>query len=252
MEINDQAETKTKMCFRVLGISQYSMLRNGTYLATHPCYGCTVIKFAQSVSAKQQLKTEAEFLNLHPSPHWAEFLDYGSDMGLDWLVIKYIDSLSVNYSQLEISLKQKIISSAEQALHSLHKTGFIHGDIKPSNLIITPEHRSTLLDMGSLAPIGSMYTQLSNSSCSPLFSALNPSLRIGDARPQDDFYALAISLQTLLGQHPFSGLALLDFAQTFQPPLTDHLGSRHMIIIDQQLRQAKRHAYRAGALGTSR
>ncbi|ERB63831.1 hypothetical protein N779_18745 [Vibrio coralliilyticus OCN008] len=51
-------------------------------------------------------------------------------MGMDWLMLEFFESLSIDYSQLDHSLKKEITSNAEQALIALHGTGYIHGDIK--------------------------------------------------------------------------------------------------------------------------
>ncbi|CAM3099615.1 protein kinase domain-containing protein [Vibrio neptunius] len=237
--MNNEAGHKIESCFRVLGITQYSLLRNTTYLATHPQFGSTIVKFAQTVAAKQQLKTEAEFLHHHSSPYWPKFLDYGSDMGMDWLMLEFFESLSIDYSQLDLCLKKEITSSAEQALIALHGTGYIHGDIKPSNLIVTPCYRTLLVDMGSILPIGSNYEHQTHSSLSPMFSALNPNLRTGKISPQNDFFSLAISLQTMWEHHPFSEQSLIEFIKTEKPPKLGSLSSCYQILIAQQVKRAK-------------
>lgn len=239
MKINREAASKIETCFRVLKVTQYSLLRNGTYLATHPHFGPTIVKFAHSVAAKQQLKTEAEFLHHHSSPYWPKYLDYGSDMGMDWLMLEFFESLSIDYSQLDHSLKKEITSNAEQALIALHGTGYIHGDIKPSNLIVTPCYRTILVDMGSILPIGSSYEQQTSPSLSPLFSALNPNLRTGEISPQNDFFSLAISLQTMWEHHPFSEQSLIEFIKTEKLPILGSLSSCYQILVAQQLKRAR-------------
>ena len=37
-------------------------------------------------------------------------------MGMDWLMLEFFESLSIDYSQLDHSLKKEITSNAEQAL----------------------------------------------------------------------------------------------------------------------------------------
>ncbi|MCG9682425.1 protein kinase [Vibrio sp. Isolate23] len=245
--MNHEAESKIAACFRVLGVTQYSLLRSGAYLATHPHFGSTIIKFAWSLHAKQQLKAEAEFLHHHSSPYWPKYLDYGSSLGVDWLILEFVESLSADFSLLDQPLKKEITHNAEQALKALHAAGFVHGDIKPSNLLVTPCYRTLLVDFGSILPINSYYEIQTNPSLSPMFSPLNSLLRCGEVSSQNDFFSLAITLQTMWEKHPFSELTLLDFAKTEKRPLLNHLSSSYQILVAQQLKRAKQHVMHSGA-----
>ncbi|RSD31444.1 protein kinase domain-containing protein [Vibrio pectenicida] len=230
---------KVTTVFRVLGISQYSLLYQQTYLTTHPCHGPSIIKFAHSIQTKQQLKIEAEFLHRYGSHYWPKYLDYGSSMGVDWLILQFFDSFFDGFFNLDFEEKQMITNSAEQALSALHATGYIHGDIKPSNLIITPNRQVKLVDFGSIMEIGLHYKHHCNSSLTPKFCALSPYLRTGKASPQHDFFSLAISLQTMWQAHPFAELSLIDFVKTNKPAMLECLFSRYQILISKQIKHAK-------------
>ncbi|WP_341661469.1 hypothetical protein [Vibrio sp.] len=243
MNVHTGFSDKIATVFRVLGISQYSLLKQQTYLATHPHHGSCIVKFASTVTTKQQLNIEAEFLHKHTDCYWPKYIDYGSSMGVDWLIIEFFDSLCDSTSNLNIVEKQKVTKSAEQALHTLHTYGYIHGDIKPSNLIVTLYNEVRLIDLGSIVPIESDYKFCSPSSLTPKFCALNPYLRVGYASPQHDFFSLAVSLQTMWKEHPFGDLSLLDFAKTNGKPEIDDLFSRYQILISKQIKHAKLSTY---------
>ncbi|WP_114785791.1 protein kinase domain-containing protein [Vibrio tetraodonis] len=243
MKVQNELGDKIATVFRVLGISQYSLLRQQTYLATHPCYGSCVVKFAFTLTTKQQLNTEAVFLHNHNELCWPKYIDYGSTMGMDWLIIEFFDTLCVSMRNFNIVERQKVTKSAEQALHTLHRKGYIHGDIKPSNLIVTLYHEVRLIDLGSIVPIESDYKFCTPSSLTPKFCALNPYLRVGYASPQHDFFSLAVSLQTMWKAHPFGDLSLLDFAKTNGKPEIDDLFSRYQILISKQIKHAKLSTY---------
>lgn len=234
---------KVATVFRILGVYQYSLLRQQTYLATHPFYGACIVKFAATVFAKQQLKVEAEFLYHHSDRCWPQYLDYGSNMGIDWLIVEFFDSLSSGLGNMTVEDQQKITTSAEEALNTLHNNGYVHGDIKPSNLIITLQNEVKLVDFGSITPIGSDYHSNSILSLTPKFCALNPYLRSGQALPKHDYYSLAISLHTMWRAHPFSDLTLVEFARTNGSALLEGLFSRYQILVSNQLKYAKQFTY---------
>ena len=240
MKVQNELDDRVATVFRVLGISQYSLLRQQTYLAIHPFYGSCVVKFAFTVTTKQQLNTEAVFLHNHNELCWPKYIDYGSTMGMDWLITEFFDTLCGNMRNLNIVERQKVTKSAEQALHSLHSKGYIHGDIKPSNLIVTLSHEVKLIDLGSIVPIGADYRKHSLPSLTPKFCHLTPYLRTGQASPKHDYFSLAVSLQTIWKKHPFEDLSLLEFVKNNDMPELETLFSRYQVLISKQIKLAKR------------
>ncbi len=47
-----------------------------------------------------------------------------------------------------------IARQTAEALHALEATGWIHGDVKPANMIVSPEAHVTLIDLGFARPLG--------------------------------------------------------------------------------------------------
>ena len=93
-----------------------------------------------------------------------------------------------------------------QALTHLHAQGWIHGDIKPANVIVSREGHATLIDLGSaLRPNESLYDE-----GRPLVGTLHfvaPELLMSATHtgPASDLYSLGIALfQMLTAQLPFS------------------------------------------------
>ena len=69
------------------------------------------------------------------------------------ILMEYIDGESLKkwVGTKELISEEKLISIALQiarGLHTIHSMGIVHRDIKPANLMITPQNRVVLTDLG--------------------------------------------------------------------------------------------------------
>ncbi|MFZ6874270.1 protein kinase domain-containing protein [Undibacterium sp. Di27W] len=107
-----------------------------------------------------------------------------------------------------------IISQVAEAMQEAHASGLIHGDLKPSNLMVEPGGKVRILDFGLASQIDAQATtSMSQLDPQGTIAYMAPERMMGNpANAQSDIYALGVILyETLTGQRPFanaSGLAL--------------------------------------------
>lgn len=142
-------------------------------------------------------------------------------------------------------LARRIIEQAARGLAALHRAGIIHRDVKPENLLVTPEHEVRLVDLGLARRAGA--TEAGEASHGSGFRgsvayAAPELLRGRPATPWSDLYALGVVLFELLtGRHPFaeadSADALLHDHLHRKPPRPSHLVARVSAFLDLVVEQ---------------
>ncbi|MBY0587950.1 serine/threonine protein kinase [bacterium] len=179
-----------------------------------------------SSSVSQRFHREAKMLARIEHPSIVPIYKVGHAQGVDYIAMKFIDgvnlkdkidqSLAMGQS---ITVRQAVewVSQAAAALAKAHEESIIHRDIKPSNLMVTPEGRLYILDLG--------IARLALSTSSPTPNLTRHASAIGtpefmppeqwaDATtvtPETDIYALGCTLFFLLaGRAPFTGEKLSD------------------------------------------
>lgn len=114
-----------------------------------------------------------------------------------------------------------ILHAAAEGLHYAHESGYVHGDLRPSNLIITPDGRVKLTDFGLGASVAAS-RKMQLSALEDAAGYLAPELMQG--QPPDvrsDIYALGCILYEMLtAAPPFKGDTPLAIAlQHVQQPV---------------------------------
>ncbi len=106
--------------------------------------------------------------------------------------------------RLSLSEIQAIIGDVAAGLDALHRAGIAHGNLKPSNIIITPAGTAKLVDFGvAHLPADGGYTALRQTVSFPYYVA--PETLTGEKpAPTADIYALGVLLfEMIAGTPPF-------------------------------------------------
>src|SRR5215471_928451 len=103
-------------------------------------------------SARKQFHKEALALAKLNHPNIETIYEFGSQDGLDFLVMELILGLPLSEKLKEGPLSERDVLRFGvqlcEGLAAAHSHGVIHRDLKPSNLFVTPENRLKILDFG--------------------------------------------------------------------------------------------------------
>ena len=164
-------------------------------------------------------------------PNIVTIYDVGED-ALSGQAIHYIVMENIEGETLDRLLQRQrrpftlhqtdeIIRQVADALHYAHERGMIHRDVKPANIMLSPDGHVTLMDFG-LVRAGEMshLTQTGSVIGTPLYMA--PEQVMGaEIDRRTDIYALGIVIYELLtGQVPFMRTTPLAIAHAhvYDPP----------------------------------
>jgi serine/threonine protein kinase len=130
---------------------------------------------ASSPELKQRFEREARAVSKLNHPHICTLYDIGQQNGTDYLVMEFLEGES-----LAERLRRGAPPSPEvlkigieiaDALDKAHRIGIVHRDIKPGNIMLTPNGGAKLLDFGLAKPLNAMASAASSSGSAPSFTA---------------------------------------------------------------------------------
>ena len=103
-------------------------------------------------AARKRFRNEALALSKLNHPNIATVYDFDTQDGIDFLVMEYIEGLSVSEKLAEGALPEKDIlrwgAQLAEGLAVAHDKGIVHRDLKPGNLRIRPDGKLKILDFG--------------------------------------------------------------------------------------------------------
>ena len=168
--------------------------------------------------------------------------DYGEDAGSAYLVMELVSGQPLSRvisecAPMSAPATASILIQAANALEAAHQGGIVHRDVKPANILITPDGTAKLTDFGisrlvNTAPLTQTGQILGTA------QYLSPEQAMGQsATASSDIYALGvIGHEMLTGQPPFNADTLVATAVAHlnqpPPPLpeTVPVGIRNVII----------------------
>lgn len=158
-----------------------------------------------------RFRAEARSMGAVSHPGIAAVFDYGEETGSPYLVMEYVpgEPLSAlidrNVVLPEADVLELTAQSAE-ALGSAHRAGVVHRDVKPGNILVTPDFRVKLTDFG-IARVADQAPLTKTGQVMGTAQYLAPEQATGKgSTPKSDLYSLGIIMyEALAGRRPFTG-----------------------------------------------
>ncbi|MFT4307428.1 MAG: serine/threonine protein kinase [Microbacterium sp.] len=175
----------------------------------------------------ERFRAEARHAALVNHEGIASVFDYGEENGSAFLVMELVpgEALSTvleREGSLSTDKTLDIVAQTASALQAAHAAGLVHRDIKPGNLLITPDGRVKITDFG-IARIADQVPLTATGQVMGTVQYLSPEQASGHpASPATDIYSLGIvAYECLAGKRPFTGESQVAIAMAQineQPP----------------------------------
>ncbi len=166
--------------------------------------------FSQDPDFRERFRLEAKSAANLSHPNIVTVHDFGYDQGRLYIVMEFVPgtdlkTLIKNRGRFNIEEGINLMVQACAGIGYAHRAGIVHCDIKPHNMLVTPDQRLKVTDFGIARALATIHPDEQHDVIwgSPLYFA--PEQAAGAApSPSSDVYSLGVVLYEMLtGQLPF-------------------------------------------------
>lgn len=168
-------------------------------------------QYANDEQFLRRFKHEADAVAQLGHPNIVRVYDVGNDGDVHYIVMEYIAGSDLKEiitldAPLPVGRTLKIVQQIAEALEVAHRSGLVHRDVKPQNVLMDSEDRVHLSDFGiAKSDRSSAYTDPGTTFGTADYLAPEQGQGLG-ATPRSDIYALGIvTYEMLTGRLPFTG-----------------------------------------------
>lgn len=168
-------------------------------------------QYAANRMFAERILVEAQAMIGLAHPGIAEVYDSGEEGGNYYVVMEYIRGVDLKErirrsAPFSLSTTVDIGTAICDVLDYAHRKGFVHGDLRPGNILVTPEGQIKLTDFWVSSAVASSQAIRTNAMMRSVHY-MAPEVAEGNpATPAADIYSLGIILFELLtGNLPFDG-----------------------------------------------
>lgn len=140
-----------------------------------------------------------------------------TETGGAWIALSWVEGQTLAYlfdteAPLELERTRRIVEQIGDGLDALHAAGFVHGDLAPSNILVSGDDQVTIVDLATATRVGAASQPLDTTvgvelETTPRYAS--PEVAKGERpAPASDIYALGlIAYEALTGTSPFAEVA---------------------------------------------
>ncbi len=201
-------------------------------------------QFAGDPEFLRRFKMEAKAAAKLSHPAIVNVYDEGESQGVHYIIMEYVEGLTLKeivqrQGRLQPQDAAQLVLQVCDGLVHAHAHKVIHRDIKPQNIIITPDGRAKVTDFGIARAAANSTITHGRSLLGSVYYSSPEQARGSSASAQSDIYSLGVVFYELVtGTVPFSGespisVALKHLQEEFVPPreiVPDIPGEVEMII----------------------
>jgi serine/threonine protein kinase len=157
-----------------------------------------------------RFRRETDILRSLAGPRTPRFLDAGRVADCFYCVMEFVPGATVRDAMARGPAGERtaavLLDHVGQALEAIHGVGLVHRDVKPENVILTPDGGAKLVDFG-LAKSVLDHGLTRTGELLGTVEHLAPELILGQpATPRTDAFALGMTvLEALAGSSPLAG-----------------------------------------------
>lgn len=179
--------------------------------------------FSEDPAFRERFRQEAKAAANLAHPNIVTVHDFGFDKGRLFIVMEFIPGITLK----ELIHKRGRLTT-EDAIHLMvqscagigyaHRAGLIHCDVKPQNILVTPDQRVKVTDFGIARALASIHEDEKSDIVWGSPQYFSPEQAAGKApSPASDVYSLGvIFFEMLTGQLPFKGTTPAELSQQHQ------------------------------------
>lgn len=221
-------------------------------------------EYADDALFRTRFETEARHAGSLHHPGVASVFDFGEASPADgstsprpFLVMELVEGQPLSNllrpdAPMDPEVVRDLLGQAAVALGAAHATGIVHRDVKPGNLIITPDRRTKVTDFGiARAAEGMSLTETGQVLGTPAY--ISPEQAEGKrATAASDVYALGVvAFECLAGRKPFLAdtpvaTAIAHLRQPV-PDLPDHVPADLAAVVRRSMAKDPAERYADGA-----
>ena len=186
-------------------------------------------QYAGDPTFRARFRAEAQYTARLTHPGIAQVYDYGEQDDISFLVMELVpgeplSAILARHRRLTSDVTLDIVGQAARALQSAHSVGLMHRDIKPGNLLVTPDGVVKLTDFG-IARAAEAVTLTQTGMVMGTAHYVSPEQAAGKPlTPATDIYSLGVvAYECLAGGPPFTAETVVTVAlkhvREFPPPL---------------------------------
>lgn len=170
-------------------------------------------EFAAEEGFKERFQREARAVAALRHPNIVQMHDFGVHDNLYYMVMEFIEGQNLKTVLARrapirpFSEIVPLLAQVAAALNYAHERGLVHRDVKPANIMLTPENQVILTDFGIARMVsgGERLTQTGTGIGTPAYMAPEQAEGRADLGPPADIYSLGVILYEMLtGQVPFT------------------------------------------------